>query len=200
MRAADLALIDQAEGRRSRLTTRERERVALTVIESSPSAELMALPAAWVCSSRVAAALLQRLDDDAMSRWMADQALTQQPDVAARIAAAGVLAWRHGLVAGNADSLGKAIVWQSLTAKPRQWHDERCLTWASCLGDAGRVHAIAAGVLGGIGKGLTADEALSILWRKRGRPTAAGQRSRASLRGGFPRRAGACAAGRPTVG
>ncbi|WP_431102733.1 hypothetical protein [Roseateles noduli] len=165
VRAADLALIDQAEGRRSRLTTRERERVALTVIDSAQPLELMAFPAGWVGSSRVAAALLQRLDDDAMSRWMAGQALTQRPDVAARIAAASVLAWRHGLVAGNVDSLGQATVWKSLTEKPRQWHDERCLTWASCLGDAGRVHAITAGVLGGIGKGMTADEALSILWR-----------------------------------
>jgi hypothetical protein len=165
VRVADLALIDQTEGCRSRLTAPSHEQVALTVVESSEIGELMDFPAAWICSGAVASALLDRLDDDAMSTWMARQLPTTQPDIARRVAASCVHAWRHGLVAGNADRLGKAVALESLRSTPRPWLDERRLAWACVLGDAERVQAILGGVLGGIGKGLTAEEALAILWR-----------------------------------
>jgi hypothetical protein len=57
--------------------------------------------------------------------------------------------------------------------------DERRPAWACALGDAGRVRAVLGGVLGGIGKGLTAQEALSVLWREKDLlPLAAGQGKR----------------------
>ncbi len=213
VRVGDLALIDQAEGVRSRLSAHARERVALTAIDASSSADLRAFPAAWVCTSGVAAALLERLDDHEMSQWMARQALTEQPEIARRIAASGVDAWRHGLVAVSADRLGRTVVLESLNARASGHADDRSLTAARSLGDAGRVRDLVGGVLGGIGKGLTADEAVSILWREDdvepSRPVLRGEEdewpSPAHRHGhrykrSLPRRAGACVAGRPAVG
>ncbi|ANH66906.1 hypothetical protein ABE85_03785 [Mitsuaria sp. 7] len=176
---ADLARADQAGGLCHRLSDDARERIALTVIEASEIDELMDFPASRISSPAMAAALLARLDDDAMTRWMARQALTERPDIALRVATSCVHAWRHGLVAGNVSQLGKQVVLESLTSVPRNWLDDRSLAWACGLGDEDRVRAVVVGVLGGIGKGLTADEALSILWRAEDHfPLAADSRSR----------------------